>query len=407
MKDVNSPRRLPETSPRLAIVDVKPAESKKSRSATAGLSWLATATDVEDPVTTGQVATATVAGFVLALALVVAIELLTWWAQQALDDNGRRRLQRFRLLSYAPVLLLFLGVFGVRFPPPIVVLSLVVFCRGLLVYRALEPEQRAALTSTNGWLAFAFLISGCAALIYQIVWQRALYTLFGVNISSITLVVSLFMFGLGLGALAGGVLAKRLPHKALLVFLLCEVGIGLFGAVSLPLIRWVGTATLGESQLVVALVVFLLLSVPTLLMGATLPVLVGYVDRFYRNAGRSVGLLYSINTIGAAIACFLTADLLFVVMGQQASLLVAVVLNLGGMFPVLCHYGSPEQNVGLAVSRLYLANILGCVAGPLLTGFVLMEQFSSIVATGEVGRNSTVRWTFAARTRRSRRASTR
>ncbi|MDD4892074.1 MAG: hypothetical protein PHU85_19300, partial [Phycisphaerae bacterium] len=59
--------------------------------------------------------------------------------------------------------------------------------------------------------------------------------------------------------------------------------------------------------------------------------------------------------------------------------IVAVVsFLLGGIFPVLCHYGARAgQTVGLAVSRLYLANIVGCTLGPLLTGFVFMEYFST------------------------------
>src|SRR5262249_6293057 len=52
-----------------------------------------------------------------------------------------------------------------------------------------------------------FFLSGFAALIYQIVWQRVLFAAFGVNIESVTITVSLFMFGLGVGSLVGGVLS--------------------------------------------------------------------------------------------------------------------------------------------------------------------------------------------------------
>jgi len=55
-----------------------------------------------------------------------------------------------------------------------------------------------------------------------------------------------------------------------------------------------------------------------------------------------------------------------------------VSLLLGGIFPVLCHYGARSgQAVGLAVSRLYVANIVGSTLGPLLTGFVLMQHFGT------------------------------
>jgi predicted membrane-bound spermidine synthase len=77
----------------------------------------------------------------------------------------------------------------------------------------------------------------------------------------------------------------------------------------------------------VALTIFALLVLPTMLMGATLPILVSHLHRHYRNLGKSVGLLYSINTVGSAIACFATADVLFVVMGEQASVWAAAICN--------------------------------------------------------------------------------
>src|SRR5213078_1517436 len=48
-----------------------------------------------------------------------------------------------------------------------------------------------------------FFFSGFPALLYQIVWQRALFTIYGVNIESVTVIVTVFMLGLGLGSLGG------------------------------------------------------------------------------------------------------------------------------------------------------------------------------------------------------------
>ena len=53
-------------------------------------------------------------------------------------------------------------------------------------------------------LQLFFFLSGIPALIYQLIWQRALFAIFGSNIESVTLVVSSFMLGLGVGSLAGG-----------------------------------------------------------------------------------------------------------------------------------------------------------------------------------------------------------
>ena len=48
-------------------------------------------------------------------------------------------------------------------------------------------------------LLLSFFISGCSALIYQVSWQRALYGLIGVDMDSITIIVSVFMLGTGSG----------------------------------------------------------------------------------------------------------------------------------------------------------------------------------------------------------------
>ena len=72
---------------------------------------------------------------------------------------------------------------------------------------------------------------------------------------------------------------------------------------------------------------YALLSLPTILMGATLPVLVDYLHQHYRNIGKSVGVLYFINTLGSAIACFITIGLFFAFFGQQSTVIIASACN--------------------------------------------------------------------------------
>ena len=65
------------------------------------------------------------------------------------------------------------------------------------------------------WPTFqaVFLCSGFAALLYQMIWQRLLTLFGGADVYSVTLIVSAFMAGLGLGSLAGGHLADRLTLR--------------------------------------------------------------------------------------------------------------------------------------------------------------------------------------------------
>lgn len=176
-------------------------------------------------------------------------------------------------------------------------------------------------------ICLLFFVSGCPALIYQIVWQRALFAIYGVNVESVTIVVTVFMLGLGLGSLAGGRLSQidRLP--ALPVFGCIELSIGAFGVISLRLFHWAGTYTAGAPLGWVAVLTFLLILAPTLLMGGTLPFLVAHFVRVSKNVGASVGALYYVNTLGSAFACVMCARFLMRVMGESGSVGVAAALN--------------------------------------------------------------------------------
>jgi predicted membrane-bound spermidine synthase len=154
-----------------------------------------------------------------------------------------------------------------------------------------------------------FFLSGIAALVYQICWQRMLFVSFGIDIESVTIIVSTFMLGLGAGALAGGWIADRFPARLLVLFAACELAIGLFGLVSAPLIHTIGEIFVQSARPAVALVNFALLLVPTSLMGATLPILVTDSVRRRGGVGVSIGRLYFANTLGA------TAGALAIAMG--------------------------------------------------------------------------------------------
>src|SRR5467141_3910319 len=98
----------------------------------------------------------------------------------------------------------------------------------------------------NLLLSALFLFSGMPALIYQIVWQRVLFSIYGVNAESVAVVVSAFMLGLGLGSLAGGWASSRYPQKAIALFGALELGVAVFGLASLRIFHWAATLTAGS-----------------------------------------------------------------------------------------------------------------------------------------------------------------
>jgi spermidine synthase len=112
---------------------------------------------------------------------------------------------------------------------------------------ATSPPESAGVAHATSDRKFylLFFLSGVPALLYQIVWQRALFTIYGVNIESVTIIVTVFMLGLGLGSLAGGWLSKRLSVPLLRLFAAIEAGIAVFGCVSMQLFRSVASLTVG------------------------------------------------------------------------------------------------------------------------------------------------------------------
>ena len=145
--------------------------------------------------------------------------------------------------------------------------------------------------------ALAFFVSGMAALTYQLCWNRLLFAAVGVDLDSTTIVVSAFMLGLGSGSALATWLASRWKGS-LVAFCLIELGMLLcglasadvFDAVALTLVRWPRPAA--------ALGAFLLLLVPTMLMGATLPLMTGAAQKRPGLEGIPFSSLYIANTFG-------------------------------------------------------------------------------------------------------------
>jgi len=174
--------------------------------------------------------------------------------------------------------------------------------------------------------ASLFLVSGAAGLVYQIVWERLLELFFGVTMVSVTLIVGAFMAGLGIGSLLGGRLARQVKNT-LLVYGLLELGVAAFGLVSQPLIFWIGLKTAGSPYALVFLLSFVILLVPTTLMGMTLPFLTQSFVHRVETSGSVIGILYGINTLGAAFGTAVAGFILIGAYGFDGTTYIAVAMN--------------------------------------------------------------------------------
>lgn len=180
-----------------------------------------------------------------------------------------------------------------------------------------------------------FFASGAAAIVYQILWQRAVFTMFGSDNQSVTIVVSAFMLGLGVGSLVGGWLSNRFPGRLIQMFAAVEASIGLFGLVSLDFFAALRGAVLHSSGTLLHIASFFTVAAPAGLMGITLPLLVAYLVKQTQNVGDSVGVLYYVNTMGSAIGCLVGVAWLFRTFGMHGSITVAAGVNIGVAVVVL------------------------------------------------------------------------
>jgi spermidine synthase len=180
-------------------------------------------------------------------------------------------------------------------------------------------------------LLLMFVGSGCAALIYEIVWFQLLRQVIGASAISLGILLSSYMGGLFLGSLAFPKYVS-MRHHPLKAYAVLELGIGACGILMLavlPLVRliYVGVVGYGLAGILLrAFVCLLLLLPPTILMGATLPAIARYMETTRVGISR-IGLLYTANICGAVAGCLLAGFYLLRVYDMLVATFFAAAIN--------------------------------------------------------------------------------
>lgn len=180
-------------------------------------------------------------------------------------------------------------------------------------------------------------MSGALALVYQVVWARMMVQIFGSTAIAVGTVLAAFMTGMAIGSWRIGKIADK-TDNCLRLYAFLEIGIALAAIVSHILLGRIVPAHLaiydffGSSTAIFAfvrfLLAFLLVMVPTVLMGATLPVLTRFWLNHQTMVGMNLSTLYATNTFGAVTGVLVTGFFLIGRYGIHVPVYMAVLGNL-------------------------------------------------------------------------------
>jgi spermidine synthase len=182
------------------------------------------------------------------------------------------------------------------------------------------------------WLFLLFIGSGCAALIYEVVWLQLLQLVIGLTTISLGILLGTYMGGMCLGSL---LLARFIPptRHPLRVYAALELGIGVIGIAVLFLVPWVSdfyTRLSGPGipgMILRGIVAAVCLLPPTLLMGATLPAISRWVETTPKGVSW-LGFFYGGNLFGAVIGCLGAGFYLLRLFDVATATYVAAAINL-------------------------------------------------------------------------------
>jgi spermidine synthase len=167
---------------------------------------------------------------------------------------------------------------------------------------SVAPSANIVRTAT---IWSAAMLSGGAALAYEIAWSRALVVPLGNASDAAALVLAAFMIGIGAGAWVAGGWAERV-RSPLRLYALAEVLLGSYALVAPHLLSVLSTLPGDTGAVFRPLLALLLIAAPCLAMGASLPLLVRALTRPGASMRRQVGIAYGANTAGAALGSLAT-----------------------------------------------------------------------------------------------------
>ena len=178
-----------------------------------------------------------------------------------------------------------------------------------------------------GIIGSIFLLSGFSSLVFETAWQRLLTLHYGVGSVTGSMIISVFMAGLGLGAYVGGKLADK-TEKPRKLYAIIEIALAVWGFASIGILSMLASFTAGASYIVSLCAMAAFLLVPTFAMGMTLPLVIAVARPAYDQFFKSLAFLYALNTLGGAFGALGASFILISFGGIDTAIYTAAALDL-------------------------------------------------------------------------------
>lgn len=204
-----------------------------------------------------------------------------------------------------------------------------------------EPESHSS-TDLQVFLAVGVAgFSGLASMIYEVAWVRLLIHVLGSSTYSYTLMLVAFISGITIGSWLVAVFIQRI-RNLFGALALCQLGVGISMALTLPLygripyMFWHLGAILTPTEATYPIfltlqfvVCFLIMIIPTIFLGMSLPLASRIATRSVVVLGRTVGTVFTVNTVGTVIGSLAAGLVLIPLIGVRHAMEVGFLLNLG------------------------------------------------------------------------------
>jgi len=294
----------------------------------------------------------------------------------------------------------------------------------MLIYRAARAPRESALArggAAANWEAAAVVerapakpalsragrlaalvaigVSGAAAMAYEIAWTRSLSLVLGSSTYAFSAMLTTFLVGLALGAFVVARLLRRYD-LGLFTFGLVETAIAVvalallpaFGQLPVLVLRILGAAGMSYRGAVLAQFAasFVVMIAPTLLIGASFPLVIHVLGRRLSHVGKDVGTVYGANTVGTIIGAMLAGFVLIPVVGIHHGVMIAAAANLAAGVAVLLISPEVGRRGWWASAAVVAVSVATAIAIPpwdkkLMTSGVSVYAFKYLGEGGKEG----------------------